>query len=238
VDDLDGSAVSGPTLRGLSIAPDNPFMRVSGDFVVDPARVSVIMYLGLNREIHLDSQIEMIRTGGFYGHETLATVTFGFDSRLRIIEHHAFFTSGLRSICIPRTVEVIGREAFSCCGQLTSVVFESDSRLRRIERSAFFLSSKLTSICIPESIEELGDGWHFGTWFREIVFESLDPIRRMVAENRFRMPGHPLSFVAHSVDVEPPEGGDQELVPGYTATLETPGLLRFTRIPEARTGTD
>jgi hypothetical protein len=62
--------------------------------------------------------------------------------------------SVLKSIIIPKSVEVLCKECFSNCKSLTSITFESDSRLQRIEERAF-AGTGLKSIIVPSSVEVL-----------------------------------------------------------------------------------
>jgi hypothetical protein len=57
---------------------------------------------------------------------------------LERIEESAFSKSGLKSILIPSSVVVLGKESFYSCESLGSVTFENGSRLERIGQSAFF----------------------------------------------------------------------------------------------------
>jgi hypothetical protein len=68
------------------------------------------------------------------------------------IESSAFSSSSLKSIEIPRNVEILGSSCFCECKSLSSISFESNSRLLRIESNAFRESS-LESIEIPRNVE-------------------------------------------------------------------------------------
>jgi hypothetical protein len=85
---------------------------------------------------------------------SLTSVTFELNSKLHQIEEHAFDWSGLTTIQIPASVEVLCKSCFSNCWSLTSVTFELNSKLRRIEESAF-AESGLRTIQIPASVEVL-----------------------------------------------------------------------------------
>jgi hypothetical protein len=61
----------------------------------------------------------------------------------------------MRSIVIPASVAVIGKDCFLMCHFLFSVSFEADSRLIRIEEGAFAFCMALKSICIPRSVEQI-----------------------------------------------------------------------------------
>jgi hypothetical protein len=64
----------------------------------------------------------------------------------------AFSGSGLKSIVIPSSVEILCKSSFRGCKSLESILFENDSKLTRIEEAAFSQSG-LKSIVIPSSIE-------------------------------------------------------------------------------------
>jgi hypothetical protein len=82
---------------------------------------------------------------------SLESVTFERGSRLERIKEDAFCASGLRSILIPSSVIVLGKESFCVCKSLESVTFENGSRLELIEESGFH-GSGLRSIEIPFSV--------------------------------------------------------------------------------------
>jgi hypothetical protein len=83
--------------------------------------------------------------------------TFENGSRLERIEEHAFQQSGLKSIEIPSSVVVLGKESFCECKSLEFVTFKNDSQLERIEEYAFCWSG-LKSIEIPSYVVALGKG--------------------------------------------------------------------------------
>jgi Ca2+-binding EF-hand superfamily protein len=62
----------------------------------------------------------------------------------------------LRTIRIPKIVEVIPEECFCGCSNLSSFSVESGSHLRRIENSAFAYCHSLNNILVPASVELLG----------------------------------------------------------------------------------
>jgi hypothetical protein len=67
----------------------------------------------------------------------LVSITIESNSRLIKIEDEAFSGSGLTTIMIPSSVEVIGRCCFKYCKSLVSVTIEPNSRLTRIEEQTF-----------------------------------------------------------------------------------------------------
>jgi hypothetical protein len=82
-------------------------------------------------------------------------VIFEDESNLKQIDESAFAFSGLKSIVIPRSVEVLGKHCFSWCKSLIEVIFEDEGNLERSCESAFGHSA-VKAIRIPNSIECLG----------------------------------------------------------------------------------
>jgi hypothetical protein len=83
-------------------------------------------------------------------------IVFGYGSQLLRIEESAFCESlGLKAICLPASVEFIGKACFGECRGVQSITFEFASRLSQIEHT-FFYSSALKAINVPASVEELG----------------------------------------------------------------------------------
>jgi hypothetical protein len=62
--------------------------------------------------ICIPSSVEVLREGCFLSCRRLRTVTFGAESKLRVIEAYAFRNIGSREwVSVPASVEFIGREA-------------------------------------------------------------------------------------------------------------------------------
>jgi hypothetical protein len=68
---------------------------------------------------------------------------------LKRIEKSPFQESGLVSICIPKSVEIIGGSGFYECPKLREVTFEPGSRLRKIGPNAFNRCPLLFKVCVP-----------------------------------------------------------------------------------------
>jgi hypothetical protein len=106
---------------------------------------------------------------------------FESDSRLIGIESSAFSFSSLRSIEIPRNIEILGSSCFSWCQSLSSISFESNSRLNRIESKTF--SSSLESIEIPSSVQFIDGSAFSHSKVNSISIESGNDI--FVFEHEF-----------------------------------------------------
>jgi hypothetical protein len=72
-----------------------------------------------------------------------------------------FSKTGLASIHIPSSVEVICEYCFFECRSLASVRSDSDAKVSRFENRAFY-GSGLTSIHIPSSVEVICEDCFFG----------------------------------------------------------------------------
>jgi hypothetical protein len=111
----------------------------------------------------------------------LKNVTFEPGSRLGRIDEATFGWRGsLESICIPKSVEILGDHCFGQYWRLESVTFELGGKVRRIENNAFAECSRLKSICIPASLEILGNHCFANCGLLErVTFESGCKVRRI-----------------------------------------------------------
>jgi hypothetical protein len=83
----------------------------------------------------------------------------------------------LPSICIPRSVEVLGRCCFAF-SKLAAITFEGGSRLVRIGKSCF-AHCLLPSIYIPRSVEVLGSSCFRSSKLLAITFEHESRLARI-----------------------------------------------------------
>jgi hypothetical protein len=96
----------------------------------------------------------------------------------------------LKSICIPSSVEILCSECFGGCSSLSSLTFESDSKLAQIQSKAFSGCAALTSICIPQGIQQLEFHWSVGSSLAIVVFESSGSLQAMIEQERVDLEGH------------------------------------------------
>jgi hypothetical protein len=74
-----------------------------------------------------------------------------------MIEKNAFYDCrSLKSICIPSSVEEVGKSCFAYCWSLRTVTFARESKLRLIEKEAFDECPSLKSVPVPASVEVVG----------------------------------------------------------------------------------
>jgi hypothetical protein len=96
------------------------------------------------------------------GHRSLAgctslhSVSFEATSELGLIQVRAFDGSGVASIAIPASVELLRGCCFRGCEKQKIVTFAADSKLIRIEEAVFENCSSLLAICLPASAEYVG----------------------------------------------------------------------------------
>jgi hypothetical protein len=70
------------------------------------------------------------------------------------IKSEAFFICSLKSIVIPRIIEILGSYCFLGCGSLSAISIESDSKLNGIESGAF-QGMTLTSARVPATVTSI-----------------------------------------------------------------------------------
>jgi hypothetical protein len=138
-----------PTISALNFSPTSQFIFIR----MSEARVVVA---GLN--VCAAAQWAIVARLAS-GDDVIVPSSAFFPSlaaSLRIfrIGEHSFSGQPIRSIRIPRGVEILCSSCFSYCNSLSSISFENDSRLTRIESGAFY-GSALKSITIPRVVEIL-----------------------------------------------------------------------------------
>ena len=90
--------------------------------------------------------------------------------------------AGLRSVCVPASVECIGKSCFLNCRSLCNLVFERGSNLKRIETHAF-TGTNLVCVRVPASVEVLGCGcFSECPNLRCVLFESPSRLTRIDPE--------------------------------------------------------
>jgi hypothetical protein len=100
--------------------------------------------------------------GGFcFSCSHVEHVTFGSECEVARIEEECFGDCpGLKSICVPRSVELLGKSCF-IRSSVETLIFESQSRLRRIDETCFGFCKSLKSIVLPASVNTIdGSAFH------------------------------------------------------------------------------
>jgi hypothetical protein len=108
-----------------------------------------------------------------YSCSWLEIIAFESMSELIYIDGRSFNgCEGLRSICIPSSVEIIRNNCFSWCCALSSLTFAASSKIVSIERRAFLRCSSLRSLHLPASLESIDGTALFSTHLSCITVEE------------------------------------------------------------------
>lgn len=99
-----------------------------------------------------DFEIEAGELKGYKGINTDVTI----PDNVKKIGFRAFFNKGITSVVVPSSVEVIGKEAFACCGDLKEVVFAEG--LKEIGSLAFTNCIRIREIKLPSTVTNIGEG--------------------------------------------------------------------------------
>jgi hypothetical protein len=124
----------------------------------------------LIKVVHIPDSITTIDDNAFQDCTFLKTVTFGRDSKLRILK--GFSCTSIEELSIPDSVEVIGNEAFASCYFLSTITFGIDSNLRFIGSKSFSQTS-VRIIHFPRLIKHIESSVFSGCeLLREISFHD------------------------------------------------------------------
>jgi hypothetical protein len=112
----------------------------------------------------IPASVTALEKASFLNTKSVKVVSFEPGSQLRRLETGTFcLCTLLKSICIPASVEFIGKDCFTdsfTISHLETVTFERGSKLREIEPGAFLNCYRLKQICIPSSVEKMtGDSF-------------------------------------------------------------------------------
>jgi hypothetical protein len=154
VDSIDGSAFAACGIPGLCLAEGNGHFRLFESFLLDFQRTTLVAYLGLDSDVSIGRDVEVISDGSFSYCDTIRSMTFESPSKLRSIGRRAFAKcANLESICIPKSTVSLGESCFLICKSLREVRVASGSQLRLIEAGSFQGCSELKSVAIPRSVK-------------------------------------------------------------------------------------
>jgi hypothetical protein len=120
---------------------------------MDSSKCCLVRYLGASQDVHIWKEVIILGKSCFQGCKHVESITFSKESELKRIEELCFHSCFFKSICIPRTVEILCKSCFQC-STIAHARFEPDSRLKRIEETCFF-KCKLKSIILPRFVETL-----------------------------------------------------------------------------------
>jgi hypothetical protein len=155
VEFIDGSAFVSCQCESVTVDPSNRRFVIDRSFLIDKIEQRLIRYLGTSCHVHIWNDVKIIGRQCFASAlnrwKGIDTVTFEKESRLQQIDESCFSDCSLRSIWIPRRVEILGKSCFSGWSWLESIAFESGSLLSRIEEWCFHRCS-LEFISIPSQV--------------------------------------------------------------------------------------
>jgi hypothetical protein len=126
---LSGSAIAVSSLNTISFWSGQCAFQVHDLFIEDITGRSVVRYVGRSSVVVIESRIEILGESCFSNCQSLASITFESDSKLQQIEESAFAESGLTTIEVPASVEVLCNRCFFNY-RLTSITVELNSKLK------------------------------------------------------------------------------------------------------------
>jgi hypothetical protein len=106
-----------------------------------------------------------------------SAVTFESNSQLNRIEEPCFRDRHINSICLPRSLEALGRFCFMNA-KIHSISYKPRSMLTQIE-GLCFSGSSLKCVCFPESIEVLQKSRFGYSAIEELTFEAESNLRQL-----------------------------------------------------------
>lgn len=89
---------------------------------------------------------------GYYGHSAVVEIPDGVET-IGSCAFLGYDNYELEEVIIPESVNIIEKDAFTCCRNLKKIVMPK--RLKRIDNGAFSFCDHLKSIKIPEGVESL-----------------------------------------------------------------------------------
>ena len=178
----------------------------------DPGRSSITIPAAVEWEgvIYTVTKLDGVLSDG---DDTLETIIFEDGCQIEVIWNSFNGCTKLKSLTIPKSVEVIGKKSFGNCINLASLTFESGSQLKEIGNKAFAYTGKdaktvpaaIQNLTFPASLETLA----------ESAFRAI-PVEHFALEDGSKLTEIPKGFLAA-------DGLDGK--PGTYTTLET--LLAF-----------
>ena len=119
-------------------------------------------------DTHNGKPVTEILPEAFKEHSNIKSVRL--PSSLKIIGKDAFYHCGISTIDLPSSLETIGYGAFSGCSQLETI--DLPSSLETIGYGAFKGCSQLKTITIPASVKTINAGAFAETGLTDVYFED------------------------------------------------------------------
>jgi hypothetical protein len=117
---MTGLAMTGSGITSIVVDPSNPCFRVCGDYLVDIDGTVLVRYCGKGGDVILSGDIEVLGEGCFSGCQSLLSMRFASQCKVRSLGEFAFLRClSLNSICIPSSLETISSVCFYECEALS-----------------------------------------------------------------------------------------------------------------------
>ena len=108
------------------------------------------------RSVECPASLEVIGQCAFFYANSLKTVTFAPNSKLKVIGEQAFSDcASLETIELPNSVDSIGTNAFVLCENLKKIAIPTG--LKKLSRSTFMSCSNLMKVKFPETLKEIDE---------------------------------------------------------------------------------
>ena len=150
-------------LTNIFVSPNNPLYKfydnklIIGKSNPEQDNFDVLVFCLRNAEqVTIPNFVEIIGFNAFSECEKLRLIEIPSDSKLRIIQYHAFSYSSIGKITIPSTVTQICECAFHYCSELRHVEIPENSNLEIIGNDAFSYSM-IRKIFIPRNVKKISD---------------------------------------------------------------------------------
>jgi hypothetical protein len=145
-----------------------PPLLITSDFLCSvDSRILLKSFMTV-ATVRIPAAIEVIGPGAFSGSRSIANVVFESATTLKEIGEGAFADChSLTTFHVPSSVETIGDRCFERCFRMGVITFGHSSKLKRIGEHAF-MGSRLKSITIPASTEEIDGSTFVGCPLTEI----------------------------------------------------------------------
>jgi uncharacterized integral membrane protein len=171
------TAFSRSVIRIISVEKGNGRFKIVGNVIIACVEFRTIKAQTSAQVFHIYWSMKTLGDGCFRL-VSFERVIFESNSSVERFGDLCFSYSSLQSLCIPRSVEVLGKLYFKDGFILRPLIFEVNSRFTCIGDCCFYLCS-LQSIHIAQSVEVLGRSCFESAHVQKLTFEDGSQLRRM-----------------------------------------------------------
>lgn len=142
-------------LKEIKVAAGNKYYSDIDGILCDKTATK-ILFVPVMAAYNADNFADVTEIGAsaFAGNATVTSVDL---SKYQKVGEYAFANTNVTEAVIPAEWKQIPAGLFFGCGNLTTVTFETGSKLEVIGEEAFADCKKLTTIALPETLQEIGD---------------------------------------------------------------------------------